>query len=254
MLSLPALSFAQWTENFDSQGFGAPPAGWAVINNGDPNDWQIYGFGSAQSGNNVAIISATPTQAHDDYLITKAINVQAGISDRISFYVRSMLIGGESRQENYEVLLSNTNQTAPAFTKVLQTTEKAPDNWIKKTFSLTPYAGQTVYIAIHATDIDQGRLLADTFVVDTEPFLSVSETVIQNDKAGIYPNPFNEVLNISNVRNVKKISVTDASGKLIKTIEKPGSSIPLQDLEPGLYFITLQMKNGSEQMVKIVKK
>jgi len=164
LLAFPILSYGQWTENFDSG--TTLPAGWAVIDGDGGNSWEIEDlFGSAQSGDNAASI-LYDSNAHDDYLITKAITVQSGVSDRISFYIKSE---SSFYAENYEVLLSTTDQTQGAFTTVLQATEKAPDEWSKKTFSLSAYAGQTVYIAIHATDENQYLLYADSFVVDTVP-------------------------------------------------------------------------------------
>lgn len=165
-LGLPAFSFGQWVEDFDSG--TTLPTGWVVINDGDTNGWAfgMPGSGSAQSGANVAFIDYDSNTAHDDYLITKAIVVQQGISDRISFYVKSR---SSSYPENYEVLLSTTDQTKAAFTTVLQAEQKAPASWTKKTFDLSAYVGQTVYVAIHATDTDQFQLYADSFVVDSEP-------------------------------------------------------------------------------------
>ncbi|WP_267405982.1 MULTISPECIES: choice-of-anchor J domain-containing protein [unclassified Chryseobacterium] len=165
LLAFPALSFGQWTENFDAG--TTLPAGWAVVDVDGGNSWEISepSTGSAQSGDYVASILYN-SNAHNDYLITKAIVVQVGVSDRISFYVKS---DDDFYLEDYEVLLSTTNQAAAAFTTVLQAAEKAPETWTKKTFSLSAYAGQTVYVAIHATDADQLYLYADTFVVDTTP-------------------------------------------------------------------------------------
>ncbi|MBL1222840.1 choice-of-anchor J domain-containing protein [Chryseobacterium sp. L7] len=165
MTMFPVFIFGQWTENFDSG--TTLPTGWAVINGGGSNGWDIRvpNIGTAQSGTNVAGIKYNST-AHDDYLITKAINVQAGISDRFSFYIKS---GYTFALENYEVLLSTTDQTQAAFSTVIQATSKASGTWTQKTISLSAYVGQTVYVAIHATDTDQFYLFADNFVVDTPP-------------------------------------------------------------------------------------
>ncbi|MFN1217804.1 choice-of-anchor J domain-containing protein [Chryseobacterium kwangjuense] len=184
---IPMLGFGQWTENFDSGTNNTIPAGWTVINNGDPNGWKISGpNGQTGNGDNAAVIE-TSTTAHDDYLITKAINVQLGVSNRISFFVYGMVFNMPT-YEKYEVLLSTTNQTSAAFTTVLQPEQQAPFSWTKKVFDLSPYAGQTVYIAIHATDSQKYKLLVDTFVVDTIPTVvppcnSISSPT--NDSVGI---------------------------------------------------------------------
>ena len=256
MLAFPALIFGQWTENFESNTdfpaeWAVLPTGWAIINNGDPNGWKIgKPNGSAQSGEYVAKI-AFGSAAHDDYLITKAINVQAGVSDNISFYIRSR--GSSTLLENYEILLSNTDRTSTAFSILLQQEQKAPNTWTKVSFDLSAYVGQTVYVAVHATDTNQWELYADTFVVSSNA-LATTEVTKAKDIVGVYPNPLTDVLNISKTDKIKSVSVTDLSGKLIKTIEKPSPAIHLGDLKQGIYFVTLNMKDGTQQTIKTIKK
>ncbi|MCT2560823.1 T9SS-dependent choice-of-anchor J family protein [Chryseobacterium herbae] len=206
---LPVFIFGQWTENFDS-GTGLP-AGWAVINSGGDNGWDIRVPASgAHSGTRVAGLSYN-SAAHNDYLITKAINVQAGISDRMSFYVRSE---NASYLEDYEVLLSTTNQTQGAFTTVLQATENAPATWTRKTFSLSAYVGQTVYVAIHATDADQLYLFADSFSVDTAPVAVPVCTAITSPVNGATGVNSDGILNWNAISSATgyKIKVGTASG------------------------------------------
>ncbi|WP_435523736.1 T9SS type A sorting domain-containing protein [Chryseobacterium indoltheticum] len=69
-----------------------------------------------------------------------------------------------------------------------------------------------------------------------------------------YPNPFADVLNISDVSNVKSISVVDISGKLVKTFDKPESTLHLGGLNSGMYLVVLNMKDGSKQTIKAIKK
>jgi hypothetical protein len=157
---------AQFTENFDAA--TTLPAGWATIDQGDSNSWVIIdnASGGAHSPSNVASISYGST-AHDDYLITPAITVTASTNDRISFYIKSR---SSSFLENYEVLLSTATNSATAdFSVVLQAEEKAANAWSQKTFDLSAYVGQTVYVAIHATDTDQFNLYVDDFVSDGLP-------------------------------------------------------------------------------------
>lgn len=250
LLGLPIAGFGQWSENFDAG--PSLPAGWAVINNDGAHGWEfgIPAVGKTQSGVNIAYIYYDAA-AHDDHLITKAINVQAGVSDRISFYIKSR---NSIYLENYEVLLSSTTQMATAFTMVLQATEKAPAVWTQKTFNLSSYVGQTVYVSIHATDTDQWQLYTDTFVVDGMPILATGETNSAKDNLEIYPNPFTDVVNISDIKNIKSIAVSDVSGILVKTIDKPASTINLAELKSGLYLVTLNMKDGSIQTIKAIKK
>lgn len=82
--------------------------------------------------------------------------------------------------------------------------------------------------------------------------LGTNENGVQSGIA-VYPNPFSDVLNISETKDLKTISITDASGRLIRAIEKPTVAIQLSDLEKGVYFVTLHFKNGTSKSFKSIK-
>jgi hypothetical protein len=69
----------------------------------------------------------------------------------------------------------------------------------------------------------------------------------------IYPNPFTDVLQLSNVENITSINVSDISGKTVKTISA-SAEINLSELNSGVYFLHVTLKNGEFQTVKVVKK
>lgn len=70
----------------------------------------------------------------------------------------------------------------------------------------------------------------------------------------IYPNPFTDIITISDVRTLKSITVLDLTGRVVKTILKPESKINLSELKTGMYLINMTDKNGSSQAVKMLKK
>lgn len=70
----------------------------------------------------------------------------------------------------------------------------------------------------------------------------------------VYPNPFLEVININKPELVKSIKITDVSGKLIRNVNQPESTLRLQDLSQGMYILILEMKNGVQQSIKVIKK
>lgn len=83
--------------------------------------------------------------------------------------------------------------------------------------------------------------------------LSTSE-VLENKTLKIYPNPFTDNVNISDVEKIKTISVIDVSGRVLKTIENISSNINLSDLKAGLYLLNVQYKDGSKSSHKLIKK
>jgi formylmethanofuran dehydrogenase subunit C len=84
--------------------------------------------------------------------------------------------------------------------------------------------------------------------------LGTGEIVSSIKSIKVYPNPFVDVLNISDVKDVKSVSVIDIAGRLVKTIEKPTSSLQLGELRSGMYIVVLNMNDGSKQTVKAIKK
>ena len=83
--------------------------------------------------------------------------------------------------------------------------------------------------------------------------LSTSETMAKT-AVKVYPNPFVDVVNISNVEDVKVVLVTDASGRLVKTIDKVSKEVNLSTLKSGMYMLNINFKDGSNQSVKVIKK
>jgi hypothetical protein len=81
--------------------------------------------------------------------------------------------------------------------------------------------------------------------------LAVSD--VAKKGVSVYPNPFTDVLNISDVKGVKSISVNDISGREVKTLA-PAAELNLSSLKTGLYIVNLKMEDGSVKTFKAIKK
>ncbi len=166
LLALAGLQAnAQFSQNFESG--TTLPAGWSIINQGSETGWTVSGTisGGAHSGSNAAEITYDDI-AHNDYLITPQIAVSATASNRFSFWIKSR---SGTFLEPYQVLLSTTNTSPASFSVVLQASQEAAAEWQKKTFDLSNYVGQSVYIAIRATGTNEFQLYVDDVVSDAIP-------------------------------------------------------------------------------------
>lgn len=92
------------------------------------------------------------------------------------------------------------------------------------------------------------------YMLQVDSALGTDEMVSNDVKVKVYPNPFTEILNISDVREVASVSITDMSGRIVKTIAKPTAQLSLGDLKSGMYLVTLKYKNGTVKSVKAIKK
>lgn len=124
-----------------------------------------------------------------------------------------------------------------------------------ETISIPTLAGNTYYINVgyYADSLDEPE---GAFTINiTKGTLAVSEVKADlKSTIKLYPNPFSDVLNIPDIEKVKSVSVSDTSGRLLKTISNPSSELHLGELKQGVYMVTLSMKDGSRQTVKAIKK
>lgn len=97
----------------------------------------------------------------------------------------------------------------------------------------------------------QGQIVNHKFTVGT---LSVEDSNFDN--VSIYPNPFNDVVNIQSNSHIKKVSLVDILGKTVMTKTNDIESIKeinLESLSKGLYFLRLEGVNNEQKTIKLIK-
>ncbi|AKK73591.1 hypothetical protein OK18_14150 [Chryseobacterium gallinarum] len=121
------------------------------------------------------------------------------------------------------------------------------------TLTFTGVAGTTYYILL--TGYTSARI-GNYSVSVTQGCAGLATAEVEKKKNEIkaYPNPFTDVLSISDAAKVKSVSIVDASGRVAKIIENPSSALHLEDLRQGMYLVVLNMKDGSKQTIKAIKK
>jgi len=109
----------------------------------------------------VSICPADGTES-DDWIISPQI--QMNNNGSISFWVKSPKPGTWGN-ETYDVLVSTTNNQPSSFTAIA-TNEVAPASWTQKTYSLSAYNNQAIYIAIRHRATDKFMMMIDDIVID----------------------------------------------------------------------------------------
>ena len=113
-----------------------------------------------------------------------------------------------------------------------------------------PVAGGEIYfVADSVGALGTATLIGKYSVV--KPALAVADT--KKDNNSVYPNPFTDVLNVSDAQNVKSVTVHDMSGRQVKTLT-PSANLNLSQLKEGVYIVNLHMKDGKTQSFKVIKK
>ena len=67
------------------------------------------------------------------------------------------------------------------------------------------------------------------------------------------PNPVTEQLQLRGYEKVNRISIYDINGRGVMTVKKPGNTISVSSLTPGMYIVVIQQQDGTQKKVKIIK-
>jgi hypothetical protein len=82
----------------------------------------------------------------------------------------------------------------------------------------------------------------DTFSVDRP----LSTDSFFKNNFSVYPNPVNDVVNISSLNNseITKVSITDINGRVVKEINSNVATVSVGDLTAGIYFLKINTLEG----------
>ena len=110
-------------------------------------------------------VSICPSDASEsnDWIISPQLQMRNNGS--ISFWVYSPKPSTWGN-ENYDVLVSTTNNQPSSFTAIASN-ETAPNQWTQKTYSLSAYNNQAIYIAIRHRATDKFMFLIDDIELNT---------------------------------------------------------------------------------------
>ena len=70
----------------------------------------------------------------------------------------------------------------------------------------------------------------------------------------VYPNPFNERINIENSDKLTRVVISNIAGQRVIDIEYPNNEIRTANLVSGVYIISMYTENGIAKSERIVKR
>lgn len=182
----------------------------------------------------------------DRWMITPMMNLTAG--NHLQFDVKSQ---DPLYLESMAVKISTTTKDKSAFTTTLWSQALVPGVFTTHTIDLSAYDGQDVFIAfiLNSTDKFVG-------LVDNIKFLGQVSGInnIETNNYSIYPNPANDIFNISGAQGAK-LNIYDAIGRVVfqDNVKSDNQSISISNLNPGVYTVQV-INNGQVTSSKLIKK
>ena len=72
---------------------------------------------------------------------------------------------------------------------------------------------------------------------------------------GVYPNPFQNTINITNADNAKRVVITNIVGKVVMVVDlnKVPNPVIETNLPSGIYMVTLIANDGSRVIRKMMR-
>jgi len=170
---------------------------------------------------------------NNDWFISP--KVQLSTNSSFKLWVKSHT--DEWGLERYKIGVSTTTNDPASFTIISTGAyEEAPIVWTEKTYDLSAYDNQEVYVSINCVSND-----AFIFMIDDLEILTATTVVnnLDNNSIRIYPNPTTGIVNIEGINNYNELQVLDIQGRIVMTINDFTSTLNVSDLPKGNYIIKI---------------
>jgi hypothetical protein len=263
-LLIGAFSNAQiFSENFNG---GSLPSGWTTENPDTAFNWGVGSQNGVASFPNGAAFfdddDAGPGSInHNARLISPVINLAGSSNAKLSFKYANIIydLNSTLKVEVFNgtswVQVFTASGDAGTFTIDFSTLTYVLSSYVEATnIDLAPYANANFklrFVYDDAGDYSYTAVVDDVAITGT--VLGTSD-VSASKKLNVYPNPVvdNVYIKSDDLKNNSKITVTDMSGKVLKTFIGKSDGYNLSDLSKGAYLITID--DGKEVVTKKILK
>jgi len=244
-----------YSENFESSFSGSLPLCTSVENTSTGTNWTLINYYQASgfwAGKALYLLFNSQAVANSSWFYTQGIYLESGKQYKITYNYgdgNSTPAGPVKLRVAYGTTPNSLSMTTTLSDH--QTFPNQDQNSASSTFSV-PATG-IYYVGFNGYSSGAINFIAvDNINIVENGFLAV-ENLDKKENIAVYPNPFKDILNISDSKDVKSIVINDLSGKSIKSLA-PAKELHLQDLNTGIYMVSLQYKDGSVKTFKVVKK
>ncbi|MDR6966716.1 hypothetical protein J2X31_000714 [Flavobacterium arsenatis] len=240
---------ANINENFDTTAVNTLPNCWTEIIRGPSSETSLDGimvkaFEAGSVPNAVNIFKGLSTTADEQILVLPQVtNLSAG-THKLSFDMAGPPSG-------IEVGTMNSNTADGVFT--LKQTLAVPGEFTTFEVDFTNYTGTDTYIALR---LAPGEAAFVSMYIDNIIWANPLGTGTFNSNAfTYYPNPVNDVLNLSYDKNITKVAVYNVLGQeiMIRNNTSNQSQIDMSSLASGTYMVRVTADNV-EKTIKVIKK
>ena len=183
--------------------------------------------------------SMPPKNPNNKWLISPKLSL--GTGPTLEFWVQTYnkLYG----LEKFNVAVSTTNSNPSSFTPLTISPEEAPDIWTRRSYDLSAYSGQDVYIGFQCVSNETFIFMIDDISITSTS--GVGDGGVVTD-IHVYPNPASETLTVKFSRTGNEavsLELVSAFGQTVTSLKIPGdqlqTSIKVAGLSPGLYTLVV---------------
>ena len=245
-LAISAISFAQIN---DTQGF--------EIDNGNFTNTGFFRSKFAQicSGDYALIRNLYDGAKTGNTIFSSSLSSGAAID--VSFKYRTFFYALQGGKVNGEMIVEYSTDAGATYT-LLQQIDLTADITSCKTFTAVIPESAVPKNSNFKLRVTGNQKTGGDFYLILDDFKLAQSTLavadIKKNEVKIYPNPMQEVLQFSKSESIEKVTISDMSGRVVKTINNPSQSNNIKDLKTGQYIINIQHKDGTTQSIKSLKK
>ena len=247
-----------YTTGFENTSF--PYIGWLAATPVTGSAWgvnaAVAGDPTVYAGTNSIFNLSSTTVDTDSSVISRGVNLTAGNSATVSFYVSNFTTDATSTATSNFDVNWGSNQTLASQTNALGTqTGYSSAAFTQKTYFFTPSTTGVYYFSIqHKSPINSQPgthgILVDNFTVSQV----LSSEAFTLSGVTMYPNPATDILNIqSDTEELTKVSITDLNGRIVKEVSNNLSQISLENLAKGIYMVTIESATAKKVEKLIVE-